>query len=154
MAYLVVAVVAVDEFVVVVVIVYNSVATMCLKDSIDRNHVITFPDLCPDGLVVHKKLCYYLNSASTFSWGAARSLCQNMGANLVLIKSEEESQFVNNLMNKSSSDRGWIGMERNAHDKKLYWIDGSPAYPFKFTYTNWHSRQPDHHQNKEGCGEI
>ena len=98
-------VVVVDAFVVVVVvvivvIVYNSIATMCLKDSIDRNHFIIFPDLCLDGFVVHKKLCYYMKSTLTCSWGAARSLCQNMGADLVVIKSEEESQFVNNLMSK------------------------------------------------------
>ena len=77
-----------------------------------------------------------------------------MGADLVVIKSEEESQFVNNLMNKSGSDRGWIGIQRNAHDNKLYWTDGSPAYRSNFTYTNWHRKQPDNHRNNEGCGEI
>ena len=71
-AFVVVVVVAVVVVVVVVVlvIVYNSIATMCLKDSIDR----IFPDLCPDGFVVHKKLCYYMNSTLTSSWGTARSL--------------------------------------------------------------------------------
>ena len=78
---------------------------MCLKDSIDRNHFITFLDLCPNGFVVHKNYCYYMKSISTSSWVAARSLYQNMGADLVVIKSEEESQFVNKLMNKSGSDR-------------------------------------------------
>ncbi|XP_015775332.1 PREDICTED: CD209 antigen-like protein A [Acropora digitifera] len=126
---------------------------MRLKDSIDRNRFITFPDLCPDGFVVHKKLCYYMNSTSTSSWGAARSLCQNMGADLVVIKSEEENQFVHYLMYKSGSDRGWIGIQRNAHDN-LYWIDGSPAYGPNLTYTNWHSLQPDNYGNNEGCGEI
>ena len=77
-----------------------------------------------------------------------------MGADLVVIKSEEESQVVNNLMNKSGSDRGWIGIQWNAHDNKLYWIDSSPAYRSNFTYTNWHSKQPDNYENKEGCGEI
>ena len=83
---------------------------MCLKDSIDRNHFITFLDLCPNGFVVHKNYCYYMKSISTSSWVAARSLYQNMGADLVVIKSEEESQFVNKLMNKSGSDRsGYSG---------------------------------------------
>ncbi|XP_044163925.1 C-type Lectin CRL-like [Acropora millepora] len=95
-----------------------------------------------------------MNSTSSSSLGAARSHCQNMGADLVAIKSEEESQVVNNLMNKSGSDRGWIGMKRNAHDKKLYWIDGSPASRSNFTYTNWHRKEPDNYENKEGCGEI
>ena len=27
-------------------------------------------------------------------------------------------------------------------------------YRSNLTYTNWHSRQPDNHQNKEACGEI
>ena len=56
-------------------------------------------------------------------------------------------------MNKSGSDKGWIGIQWNAHDK-LYWIDGSPAYRSNFTYTNWDSKQPDNYKNKVGCGEI
>ena len=95
-----------------------------------------------------------MNNISTSSWGAARNVCQNLGADLVVVKSEEENQFVTNLMAKSGSDRGWIGIERNTHDKKLYWIDGSPAYRSKFTYTNWRNNQPDNHLNKENCGEI
>ena len=41
-----------------------------------------------------------MNGTLTSSWGAARSLCQNMGADFVVFKSEEESQFRNNLMSK------------------------------------------------------
>ena len=40
-----------------------------------------------------------MDSTATFSWGAVRNLCQNLRADLDVIKSEEESQFVNNLKN-------------------------------------------------------
>ena len=93
-------------------------------------------------------------NTSTSSWGAARNVCQNLGADLVVIKSEEESQFVNNVMKKNNIDRLWIGMERKTHDNKFYWIDGSPAYRSNFTYTNWNKNEPNNQGNQENCGEV
>ncbi|XP_067048419.1 versican core protein-like [Acropora muricata] len=109
---------------------------------------------CPVGFVVHQKSCYYMDNISTSSWIAARTICQNLGADLVVIKSEEENQFVSNLLRKSGSDRGWIGIERNTRDKNLYWVDGSPAYRSNNTYTNWGDHQPNNHENKQDCGEM
>lgn len=88
----------------------------------------------------------------TSSWRDARIVWQNLEADSVMIK--EENQFVNNLMKESGSDRVWIGIQRNTQDKKLYWIDSSPAYRSNFTYTNWYHNQPDNHQNQENCGRI
>ena len=70
------------------------------------------------------------------------------------IKSEQESQFVNKVVNKSAIDRFWIGMERNLTHDKFYWIDDSRAYRSNFTYTNWSKNEPNNHGNDETCGEV
>ena len=128
--------------------------TLYLQHSIELNHFDCLSDNCPVGFVVHQKSCYYMDNISTSSWIAARTLCQNLGADLVVIKSEEENQFVSNLLRKSGSDRGWIGIERNTRDNNLYWVDGSPAYRSNNTYTNWGDHQPNNRENQQDCGEM
>ena len=51
--------------------------------------------------------------------------CQNLGADLAVIKSEEENQFVYDLLRNTSGDyHGWIGLHGKAD--KYYWLDGRP----------------------------
>ncbi|XP_015765150.1 PREDICTED: versican core protein-like isoform X1 [Acropora digitifera] len=129
----------------------NSYVCVCNKGFTGKHCEM---DNCPVGFVVHQNSCYFMDNISTSSWIAARTLCQNLGADLVVIKSEEENQFVSNLLRKSGSDRGWIGIERNTRDKNLYWVDGSPAYRSNNTYTNWGDHQPNNRENQQDCGEM
>ena len=95
-----------------------------------------------------------MDNTSTSSWSAARNICQWLGADLVVIKSDEENEFVFNLAMKGGSSIAWIGMERKTLDQKFYWIDGSPASSSNYYYTNWLPGQPDNQGNQENCGEI
>ncbi|XP_029202712.2 brevican core protein-like [Acropora millepora] len=126
----------------------NSYICVCNKRFTGKHCEI---DLCPVGSVVHKQSCYFINKTSTSSWRAARRICQSLGADLVVIKSQEENELVYNLARNSGSGITWIGMERNTIDKKLYWIDGSPATRSNDYYTNWHHGNPG---NTENCGEM
>ena len=92
----------------------------------------------------------------TSSWSAARNICQILGADLVVIKSEAENQFIYNdvYVKKGGSGVLWIGMKRNTRDKNFYWIDGSPASYSDRYYTNWYPGQPDNSGYNEDCGEI
>ena len=114
---------------------------------------ISFPDRCPVGYVLYKNSCYYMVKTPTSSWSAARNICQILGADLVVIKSETENHFIYNdvYVKKGGSGILWIGMKRNTRDQKFYWIDGSPASYSDRYYTNWYPGQPGH---SEDCGEI
>ena len=59
---------------------YNSIATMCLKDSIDRNHSIIFTDLCPDGFVVHKKVMLLHEWHNDFLMGSCKKSLPEYGS--------------------------------------------------------------------------
>ena len=88
----------------------------------------------------HGESCYYVASTSSAStWTNSRRLCQDLGADLAVIKSEDESQFLYNLLRKTSGDRfGWIGLYRKA-DNKLYWLDDRPE---EGNYQNWSDGNP------------
>ena len=68
-----------------------------------------------------------------------------------MIKSQEENQLIYKMAENNGSGITWIGIERNTSDKKLYWIDGSPATSSNDYYTNWHYANPG---NTENCGEM
>ncbi|KAK2562543.1 Versican core protein, partial [Acropora cervicornis] len=110
-------------------------------------------DRCPVGYVLYKNSCSYMVKTPTSSWSAARNICQILGADLVVIKSETENHFIYNdvYVKKGGSGILWIGMKRNTRDQKFYWIDGSPASYSDRYYTNWYPGQPGH---SEDCGEI
>ena len=76
---------------------------------------------------MHVKSCYYVaNTSSASTWKKSRIFCQNLGADLAVIKSEEENQFVYDLLRNTSDDHhGWIGLHRKA-DNKFYWLDSRP----------------------------
>ena len=77
--------------------------------------------------MVHGESCYYVTSISSAStWTDSRKFCQDLGAELAVIKPEDENQFVYDLLTNTSDARdGWIGLYRKA-DNKSYWLDGRP----------------------------
>ena len=71
-----------------------------------------------------------------------------MGADLVVIESEDENQFVYNLLrNISDNLNGWIGLYRK-DDNKFYWVDDRPE---EANYRNWAHGEPNNYQNGENC---
>ncbi|XP_067028314.1 C-type lectin domain family 4 member E-like [Acropora muricata] len=79
--------------------------------------------------MLHGESCYYVASTSSAStWTNSRRFCQDLGADLAVIKSEDENQFVYDLLrNTSRAHDGWIGLYRRKTDKKFYWLDGRTA---------------------------
>ena len=70
-----------------------------------------------------------------------------MGADLVVIKSEDEDQFVYDLLRNTKGTRhGWIGLYRKA-DNKFYWLDD---YPAEGNYQRWDDGEPS--GDRENCG--
>ncbi|XP_044181097.1 neurocan core protein-like [Acropora millepora] len=109
-------------------------------------------DTCPAGFVAHGESCYYVDSTySPSTWNNSRRFCQNLGADLAVIKSEDEDQFVYDLLrNTRGTSHGWIGLYRKA-DNKFYWLDGRPA---EGNYQRWDDGQPNDWGGKEDCGHL
>ena len=105
---------------------------------------------CPQDWVLHGNSCYHVIDTPTLKWSSARTTCQNLGGDLVIIRSESENNFVRDLMHKQTSQNlgAWIGLYRKA-DNMFYWIDDTPLAG---QYSSWNSGQPD--QFHEKCVHI
>ena len=100
----------------------------------------------------HGESCYYVdNTSSASTWNSSRRFCQDLGADLVVIKSEDENQFVYDLLkNASGANNGWIGLYRKAN-KKFYWLDDRPV---EGNYQKWYPGEPNDSGGNEDCGEL
>ena len=89
--------------------------------------------------MVHGESCYYVaNTSLASTWANSRKFCQDLGADLAVIKSENENQFIYDLLRNTSGSRdGWIELYRKANNK-FYWLDDRPE---EGNYQKWnHSR--------------
>ncbi|XP_062334220.1 macrophage mannose receptor 1-like [Osmerus eperlanus] len=93
--------------------------------------------------------CYYVSTGKN-NWADSRQDCRDRGADLVIINSPEEQDFLNNL-NKNV----WIGLTDTVTEGNFIWVDGTPLT----TPTYWWASQPDNYANTPGsvgedCAEI
>ena len=82
----------------------------------------------------------YLVSNSIQTWQHAQTYCKGLGGNLVKINSQEENEFVLNLVNKlaPSLKQIWIGLEWDSQLKAFVWYDHSVP-----TFTKWSPNEPN-----------
>ena len=83
----------------------------------------------------------------------ARQRCKEISAELPIIKSQSENDFIHNLMKKRTRrwQRVWLGMRRN--QSGFFWFDGSPAEPSDGeVYSAWRENELNSNlQGKENC---
>ena len=97
---------------------------------------------CPAGWVKHGASCYSVQDTPTQHQNNARQHCQDVGANLAIIKSADQNDFIFNLIRSQNTVTkwgAWIGIERRA-DGKLYWLDGAPV---EGKYSSWAAGEPN-----------
>ena len=90
-----------------------------------------------------------MNGSREVEWDDARVKCQGKEADLAVITSETQNNFLYDLIGSNTQDSWygtWIGLERNA-ENEFYWIDGTPLSGH---YSNWANREPNN--NNEKCG--
>ncbi|KAJ8390859.1 hypothetical protein AAFF_G00099910 [Aldrovandia affinis] len=77
---------------------------------------------CPEGWEQRNSKCYYI-SPEIKSWQDSRRVCLKQGADLVIIESEDEQDFITN----HTSEDYWIGLSASEKMKGTWlWVDGTP----------------------------
>uniref|UniRef100_A0A669BZR7 C-type lectin domain-containing protein n=1 Tax=Oreochromis niloticus TaxID=8128 RepID=A0A669BZR7_ORENI len=89
---------------------------------------------CASGWRMFSCSCYLL-SEKTGSWDEGRSDCRDRGADLVVIDSSEEQDFLVSFTQKQT----WIGLNDKEEEGRWKWVDGTPLTSLTF----WSPRQPD-----------
>lgn len=79
-------------------------------------------------------------SSSFKSWSEALTYCRSLGGELVKINSEEENEFVLNLVRDQAASvkQVWIGMSWDSTGQDYFWSDGSVP-----VYENWANGEPN-----------
>uniref|UniRef100_A0A3Q2UJ80 CD209 antigen-like protein E n=1 Tax=Fundulus heteroclitus TaxID=8078 RepID=A0A3Q2UJ80_FUNHE len=118
--------------VIITLAVYLSLEIIKVKKSNSHQQAKLLGKWCPDGWTRFGCSCYFKFEDKKM-WYESRIQCQDRGADLVVIDSPDEQEFVKELNDKGES---WIGIQRTwIRAKGTYewgWVDGSPL-----TQTFW-----------------
>uniref|UniRef100_A0A3B3H7A8 C-type lectin domain-containing protein n=1 Tax=Oryzias latipes TaxID=8090 RepID=A0A3B3H7A8_ORYLA len=99
---------------------------------------------CPKKWIGFGSSCYFLSEESK-TWDEAREFCRARGADLVVINTEEENEFISAL----KKQQVWIGLTDRDLEGTWKSVDGS-----SLNLTFWGSGQPDDYDKEEDCGET
>nr|XP_046192667.1 CD209 antigen-like protein C isoform X1 [Oncorhynchus gorbuscha] len=104
---------------------------------------------CPEGWQKFESSWYFLSTVKK-PWGESRQDCLMRGADLVIVNSDKEQEFL-----FSFNKRAWIGLTDSVTEGTWKWVDGTPLT----TPSYWHSQQPDNGgdnpaNRKEDCVEL
>nr|XP_048285021.1 CD209 antigen isoform X1 [Myodes glareolus] len=103
---------------------------------------------CPWDWTPFQGSCYFF-SVTQRTWNDSATACQNVGAQLVVIKSDEEQNF----LQQTSKTRGytWMGLIDINNESTWHWVDGSPLTLSFMKY--WNKGEPNN-LGEEDCAEF
>ncbi|KAM3656320.1 hepatic lectin-like isoform X3 [Ammospiza caudacuta] len=91
--------------------------------------------------------CYYF-SLARMSWERARERCRERRADLAVVGSFAEQQF---LMSRARNERFWIGLTDRNSEGNWEWVDGTD---YKSSFTFWREGEPNDSGNNEDCAHL
>ncbi|KAM4856132.1 CD209 antigen-like protein E [Urocitellus parryii] len=115
-----------------------------LKAAVDR---LCRP--CPWDWTFFQGHCYFF-SKSQRNWHDSVTACQEVGAQLVVINSDEEQSFLQQTSNIQGS--AWLGLSDLNKEGAWYWVDGSPLSLSSLT-RYWMPGQPNNRGGQD-CVEV
>ena len=108
-------------------------------DTLTESFFFNFLD-CQGGWVKNNHSFYCKTSYGRHVMKNARQRCKEMSADLPIIKSQSENDFIHRLMEEEDIEYVWLGMERN--NSGFFWFDGSPAEPSQGAlYSAWKNNE-------------
>uniref|UniRef100_A0A2I2YE26 CD209 antigen n=1 Tax=Gorilla gorilla gorilla TaxID=9595 RepID=A0A2I2YE26_GORGO len=104
---------------------------------------------CPWEWTFFQGNCYFMSNSQR-NWHDSITACQEVGAQLVVIKSAEEQNFLQ-LQSSRSNRFTWMGLSDLNHEGTWQWVDGSPLLPSFEQY--WNRGEPNN-VGEEDCAEF
>ncbi|CAL8332849.1 unnamed protein product [Lota lota] len=93
---------------------------------------------------LHFNNTFYFISSTTKSWKDSRDDCLQRNADLVVINSREEQEFIRRWHRES-----WIGLRFRGTEGNWEWVDGT-----NITLSYWEVGEPNHLVGDEDCVEV
>lgn len=79
-------------------------------------------DLCPPNWLLHGDHCYYYSDKTSRTWNQSRDYCKKMRADLLVIKNQEQQEFIKRTLRQQELDTYWIGLQHDGDGWR--WVDG------------------------------
>ncbi|XP_027999720.2 oxidized low-density lipoprotein receptor 1 [Eptesicus fuscus] len=89
-----------------------------------------FSGPCPQDWLWHEKNCYQFSSSS-FNWETSRGNCLSLDAQMLIINSTYDLEFIKQLTAHSNAPF-WTGLTKRKPSSSWLWEDGSPLMPNVF----------------------
>ncbi|KAL7841220.1 hypothetical protein SRHO_G00249110 [Serrasalmus rhombeus] len=119
---------------------YTNLATE--RDTLQRKLSELDGNINKAGWMYFSSSIYYMSTEKK-CWSESRQDCKNKGADLVIINSREEQEFVEMIR---KGQEAWIGLSDMNKENGWKWVDGSTLNT-RF----WCSREPNNYQENEDC---
>ncbi|XP_006774869.2 PREDICTED: oxidized low-density lipoprotein receptor 1 isoform X2 [Myotis davidii] len=99
-----------------------------------------FSGPCPQDWLWHEKNCYQFSSSS-FNWEKSRENCLSLDAQMLIINSTYDLEFIKQLTAHSSAPF-WTGLSKRKPSPSWRWEDGSPLKPNVLRFRALPERNP------------
>ncbi|KAK9513496.1 hypothetical protein VZT92_027023 [Zoarces viviparus] len=126
---------------------YNAMAESRdkLQQEVNRLNLSRTDQPCHKGWESFRDKCYYFSPTGVSNtWESSRNDCKERGADLVIITTKEEMDFVVRTI-----ERTWIGLFDKEQEGKWKWVDGTDLLSDEF----WQKGEPNNRDN-EDCAEV